>query len=118
MNVIEYAIKEEKFFEANFNGKRRTTFYYDLSIAEFIGGSNAAKKAVEETYRRIVKHWKTDVKYFTEFVCVLNIKCWEHYNRGNEELSRVYSDLYYKANDLAYSTYEGKDLEYYFNMTN
>ena len=43
MNVIEYAIKEEKLFEANFNGKRMTTFYYDLSIAEFIGGSNAAK---------------------------------------------------------------------------
>lgn len=111
MNVFEYAAKEEKIFEANFQGKRQTTFFSDLSIAEFVSGA----KGVKSTYNDIVNSWLSDVEYFTEFVVCLNMKCWEHYER-NEGLSALYSDLFYKANDLAYSTYKGEDLDYYFNM--
>lgn len=112
MNVFEYAAKEEKIFEANFNGERQTTFYSDLSIAEFMGGFNAVK----DTYRRILKSWLSNVEYFSEFVVCLNFKCWEHHERENQTLCALYNDLYHEANHLAYQTYKDKDLEYYFNM--
>ena len=112
MNVFEYAAKEEAIFEANYHSERKTTFYSDLSIAEFVSGA----KGVRDTYNQVVKSWLTNVEYFTEFVCCLNLKIWEHFKK-DDVLSDVYSELYFKANDLAYSTYKGKDLNYYFYMT-
>lgn len=112
MNVFEYAAREEKIFEANFQGERKTTFYSDLSIAEFVSGA----KGVESTYNDVVKSWLNNVEYFTEFVICLNFKCWEHYDRKQEALSKLYSELYNKANDLAYETFKDDDLDYYFNM--
>lgn len=112
MNVFEYAVKEEKFFEANFPSERKTTFYSDLSIAEFVSG----EKGVKDTYEMIVDSWLSNVKYFTEFVICLNYKCWEHYERKQGALSMLYSELYYKADNLAYETFKDKDLDYYLNM--
>jgi hypothetical protein len=40
------------------------------------------------------------------FVTVLNHKCWYWYEKGNEELSKIYSDLYYKYNDLEWDWLE------------
>lgn len=50
-----------------------TTFYTDFSIAEPFGES-----AIKDTYERAFKIWKSDYKYLTELVMVLNWKCWEH----------------------------------------
>ena len=120
-NVFEYAAKEERLFEANVEQtgyKRITTFYSDLSIAEWYD-----EKSVEDTYRNICKVWINDYKYFTEFVMCLNIKSWEHDARGNAMLSRLYSDLYYHARDLFYTIYNGNDKkdkearDYFFNTT-
>lgn len=47
----------------------------------------------------------------------LNIKIWELYERNNETLARVYSDLYYKARDIAFETFKGDDLKYFISTT-
>lgn len=112
MNVFEYAAREEKLFEANYRGERKTTFYSDLSIAEYVSYT----KGVRDTYNQVVKSWLTNVEYFTEFVCCLNHKIWEHFKK-DDVLSDLYSELYFKAVALAFNTYKGKELEYYMIMT-
>lgn len=120
-NVFEYAAREEGLFEANIGRtgyKRLTTFYSDLSIAEWY-----SPESVKETYETVCGEWIDDYKYFTEFVMCLNWKSWEHADRGNNELSSLYSDLYYRARDLFYEHYEGDDPEkkkavnYFFETT-
>lgn len=39
-------------------------------------------------------------------VTVLNHRCWYWYDNGNEELSYLYSELYYKYNNLAWDWLE------------
>ena len=119
MNVFQYAATCEANFEANLaevgNYKRFTTFYYDLSIAEFSGGA----KAVKDTFKNVVKSWLNDYKYFTEFVLSLNYKSWEWNARRNGEFVELYSELFYKAKDLFYNHYEGNEEanEYFFEVT-
>lgn len=117
ISPLIYGAKEEKVFEAiaGENGYERiTTFFSDLSIAEWYGN-----ESVKDTYNRVVKEWLSNVKYFTEFVLSLNWKSWEWYEREGEdsELGKLYSDLYYKADALALEKYKDKDAEYYFNTT-
>jgi len=116
-SVFHYAAYEEKCFEAtasNLSGyERKTTFYSDLSIAEWCGGA----KAVKETFNRVCKEWKKDKMYFTEFVLCLNWKSWEWHDRGNDELCKLYSELYYKADEIATSTLTDDDLSYYYQTT-
>lgn len=95
-----------------FNYDCITTFWEDFSIADHFGIS-----AVKDTYNRAFKDWKTDYKYLTEFVLVLNHKCWQHYNEGNMNLSEVYSELYYKAHDYAREILRGEEAEYYYRIT-
>lgn len=120
-NVFNYAASEEKHFEelvsmAGYN--RLTTFYSDLSVAEWYD-----KKSVKETYKNVCKNWIDDYRYFTEFVVCLNYKAWEHADRGNTELSEFYSELYYNARDLFYDYYKGDDpksveaRDYFFRIT-
>lgn len=90
----------------------KTTFWSDFSIADAFG-----VKAIKDTYKRAFDEWKTNVEYLTELVIVLNLKCWDHYYKGHQQISELYSDLYYKAHGYAQSHLKGKDFEYYFNMT-
>ena len=46
-----------------------TTFWQDFSIAD-----NFGVKAVKDTYKRAFSEWKTNYKYLTELVMVLNWK--------------------------------------------
>lgn len=89
-----------------------TTFWMDFSIADKFG-----IKAVKDTFNRAYKEWKKDYKYLTDLVIVLNRKCWQHYDAGNDELSQLYADYYYKARDYACSHLKGKEMDYYFEMT-
>ena len=116
MNVFQAAMMSEQYFETVMaeNGYQRfTTFSSDLTIAELTGG----KKAIEETFNRIVKDWKDDVRYFTEFTMALNIKAWELHERGNEKLMELYSELYYNAREIALDTFKGDDLSYFIRTT-
>ena len=97
----------------NVNGYETfTTFWQDFCIADRFG-----IKAIKDTYKRAFKEWKHDYKYLTELVLVLNWKCWNHYDHGNNEYSLLYSNLYHEANYYARENLEGDEFEYYFKVT-
>lgn len=127
MNVQEFAVKngvknalvygacEERVFErmaSECGYTRKTTFFSDLSLAEWLGADS-----VRDTYNNVVKSWFNDKVYFTEFVMSLNWKIWEQNARGNEELARVYDELWKKADTLVMEKWTGEDLSYYLQTT-
>lgn len=118
MNVFQYANSCERMFEVNLsnvgNYRRRTTFYSDLSIAEYYD-----KESINDTYNRAMKEWLGNIEYITEFVLCLNWKCWEHHGRGNKDLAALYSELYYKAVDCVLDYYKNDRaaLDYYYEIT-
>ena len=89
-----------------------TTFWSDFSIADAFGVN-----AVKDTYKRAFKEWKDDYKYLTDLVIVLNHKCWQHYEKGNTELSMLYEKYYYEAHEYALDNLKGEEFDYYFRMT-
>ena len=91
--------------------KQFTTFFMDFSIADKFGVD-----AIKDTYKIAFKHWKSDYRYLTELVLVLNRKCWQ-FAEENEAYSKLYSDLYYKTNDYALDNLHGEELQYYMRIT-
>ena len=89
-----------------------TTFWQDFSIADAFGAS-----AIKDTYKRAFEEWKSDYRYLTDLVMVVNHKCWQHYYDGNNELSQLYSNLYYEADAYALDNLKGDELSYYFKVT-
>ena len=90
----------------------KTTFMQDFAIADAFG-----KRAVLDTYKRAFDEWKHDTEYVTELALVMNWRCWSHYEKGNEEMSRLYSDLYYETRDWCLDNLKGDDLAYYIRTT-
>lgn len=92
--------------------KYLTTFYNDFTAAEAIG-----RDAIKQLAAGIFKEQKHHVMLLTELVMVLNHKCWDWYYAQNDELSNLYSDLYYKYNDKALEFLEHRgnknDIHYY-----
>lgn len=89
-----------------------TTFWEDFGIADRFG-----IPAVKDTFARAFREWKSNYKYLTELVIVLNHRCSMHYQKGQSELSSVYSELYYKARDYALDNLKGEELQYFYNIT-
>lgn len=91
-----------------------TTFWSDFTIADkFV---KIEPTSIIDTYKRGMSYAKTDYKYYTEFVMVLNHKMWLHHELGNNELSRQYQKLWEKA-DSNFSKVFGKNkkaAEYYY----
>ena len=90
----------------------KTTFWMDFTIAEHFG-----IEAVKDTFRRAFGEWKSDVVYITELALVMNWKCWDKWEKGDEELGRYYSDRYYEVREWCLDNLEGDDLRYYFETT-
>lgn len=88
-----------------------TTFWSDFSIADAFG-----KEAVQDTFNRAFAEWKSDVRYLTDLVVVLNHKIFQHFN-GDRELSKLYDSLWKIADSYAMENLSGKDFEYFFNVT-
>lgn len=88
-----------------------TTFYTDFSIAEKFGND-----VIKETYAKAFDEWNKDYKYLTELVMVLNWKIFEHYEK-NDELARIYNDLWEEADAYACETLKGEELSYFFKVT-
>lgn len=104
--------KVTRFDSEGFCGyKQITTFFEDFGIAEHFG-----KSAIMDTYTRAFKGWKSNYKYLTELVMVLNWKSWEHQN--NQSLCALYADLYYKTHEWACKHLKGEELSYYLRTTN
>lgn len=91
--------------------KTITTFWEDFSIADRFG-----IPAVIDTYKRAFNEWKSNYKYLTELVMVLNYKIWNLY-KTNEALARVYEDLFHQADNYALDNLKGGELGYYLDTT-
>ena len=88
-----------------------TTFWTDFTIADKFG-----KEAIEDTYNRGLKFAKTNYKYLTEFVMVLNHKIWQWYER-NDEYAELYNELWTKADAYACDNLKCEELEYFYQTT-
>ena len=97
--------------EAMTGYKPITTFYEDFSIADLFGMA-----AIKDTYNRVFAEWKSDYKYLTELVMVLNWKVWEHYT-VNDDYAKFYNELYLTTNDYAYDNLKGDELTYFYRTT-
>jgi len=100
--------------EADMGYTQLTTAFNDFSIAEKFGIN-----AIKDTFKNLVDYCTTDYKYLTELEIVTNKKCWKKYFDGEEELSALYSEMYYKVRDMFYEMF-GEDEEksnYHFELT-
>lgn len=88
-----------------------TTFWEDFSIADHFGES-----AIRDTYKRAFNEWKSNYKYLTELVMVLNHKIWQHYET-NEPIARIYNELWEQADLYASANLHGEELNYFYNVT-
>lgn len=89
----------------------KTTFYEDFSMAEMFG-----KEAIIDTYKRCLKEWSNDVRYFTAFVMALNHKLWYWYEK-DIKVARLYDKLWREADSLALEIFSGEDKKYYLRTT-
>ena len=94
-----------------------TTFWTDFTIADSLKYGKIS--AIKDTYKRAFGEWKTDYKYLTELVMVLNHKIWQWYDDGGDhaEIARVYSKLWEEARDYAETHLKGEELDYYWRIT-
>ena len=97
--------------ESLFGYTQITTFFQDFSIAD-----NFGINAIRDTYNRAFKEWKNDYKYLTELVMVLNWKIWQHYEK-NEDVAKVYQELWEKADAYAMDHLKGEELRYFLSTT-
>lgn len=112
MNVFAYASINEQYFEQfleSVGKERKTTFFADLSIAEWFGTN-----AVDDTYNRVMKSWGDDLEFMCEWVIALNQKIWQHHE-SNLELGRAYDELWRKADEYCMNHFKGDDLTAYLN---
>lgn len=114
MNILQYAAISERNAEIRWaeNGyERKTTFWSDFTIADVYG-----KKAVKDTFKG-AKIWIDNLEYWVELILVLNHKIWEHYEK-NEELAKVYDELWRKADAMFWKKYEKNEeaVRYHFKV--
>lgn len=113
--VMKYANAQQEAFSRavlNMNGYETiTTFWADLTIADMYGPD-----AVRDTYKRVNESWRDNYKYYTEFVLCLNHKIWYHYEH-NEELARVYDELWKEADAWVCDNWKGEEAEHYYRVT-
>lgn len=89
----------------------KTTFWMDFSIADKFG-----IEAIVDTYNHAFKEWHTDHIYLTELVMVLNHKIWQWYEK-NDTIASVYDKLWRKADEWAQENLHGKELQYFYEVT-
>lgn len=108
MKKLEKYVKEQvKNFEAfawACDYEPQTTFYADLSVAEWYGVDN-----VREKYNHICRESLDNVEDFAEFVMCLMVKGMSFLGRDADVIGRVYNELYHQADKLANETYTGDE---------
>lgn len=98
--------------DGNWAPERETTFWTDFSIADRFGTSS-----VRETFQRAFDEWKSNYKYLTELVIVLNWKIREHHNNWNNTLAKVYKDIWQIADNYAVENLKDEELKYFIRIT-
>jgi len=93
-----------------------TTLWEDFSIADrFVG---VEKAPIEDTYKRALDFAKTNYKYLTELVLVLNHKIWQWY-QVDATRGMLYDKLWRAAESAFFELYEDNDeaIKYYYEVT-
>ena len=114
-NVFSYAAGMETWVDNYFKSvgyKKKYTFVSDFAIADWHSEAD-------------VREWKSDYKAFTEVVMTLNMLSWAHDQLAKQGIDdrtdfiALYSDLYYKSQELFYETYKGNTeaCDYFFETT-
>ena len=87
-------------------------FMLDFCIAERFG-----VKAVKDTFKRAFAEWKDNVEYFASLVLTLNLnhRIWALY-KTNDEMTRVYNDLWMKADRYGQKHFKCKAAEFNFSF--
>lgn len=111
-NIFQQANAGLQSFVDDTGYQPQTTFWSDFGIAEPFG-----EKAVEDTYNRAFREWKNDKVYLTELSMMLNWKLWQHYDKGNEKMARLYDKLWKQTDKYAHTHLKGDDLQYYIRTT-
>lgn len=88
-----------------------TTFFMDFRIAE-----EGGIEAVKDTFENAFKSWKHDHVYLTELAIVMSNNSIAHYDT-NKELSRVYTQLYYRIDQYCMDNFKGAELDFYLRTT-
>lgn len=101
MTIQEWALNELGY-------EMKTTFWEDFSIADAFG-----RKAVEDTYKRVLRDWKNNITFMTELVLILAWKFDYWYSRS-ESISCTYEALWEKAQTYVEAHFKDEDLKYYF----
>ena len=101
-------------FLAQFTDWRPTQLYWQrFSIAESYG-----KAEIQKVYNDIFKEAKSDYKFLTELVMVLNHKTWQHCEDLDfSELCDCYTKLFRTASEYAKTHLTGNGLKYYLSVT-
>ena len=100
---------EKLAWEKMLDYKFESTFWEEFSIAE-----NYGRDAVKEHYDLVFSQWKDNIKFLTELVLVLNLKLFIWF-KVDDDLGKMYEDLYVDADAYALSSFEGDDLHYYLS---
>lgn len=90
----------------------KTTFWQDFTIADAFGVS-----AIEDTFNRSFRDWKTNVEYVTELAMIMSIKSCYWYENNNDAYTTLYSNLYHKVDEWCMNHLKGNDLTYYLKTT-
>lgn len=93
MNINYFKEMKDKFWGQTVAGELHTTFNIN--------------NWAENLYEQI----QDDVEAMAAFVTVLNHKCWFWHDKGNEEISKIYLDLYYKYDYLEWNWLEAHGTE-------
>lgn len=89
----------------------QTTFWDDFMIAEKFGTD-----AIRGTFNKAMKAWHKNYIYLTELVMVLNWNIWYWNGAGTknaEELTKLYNELWEKADQYALANLAGDELRYF-----
>jgi len=88
-----------------------TTFWMDFSIAD-----NFGIDAIQDTFNRAFAEWKGNYQYLTELTMVLNHKIFQWYNK-RDDFAELYNKLWEKADGYACNNLKGKELDYFYSVT-
>ena len=100
---------EKMALEKMLDYKFESTFWEEFSIAE-----NYGRDAVKKHYDLVFSQWKDNIKFLTELVLVLNLKLFIWF-KVDDDLGKMYENLYVDADAYALCTFEGDDLHYYLH---
>lgn len=75
-------------------------------------------EAIDSFAEEVFNLYKDNIIYLTEFIMVINHKCWYWFEHGDNHIARFYSELYHEFDERAInyieSNMDNEAMTYYF----